>query len=417
MKYKPHYAWLTNLCFNLTDACNLACRYCFVEQHPHYMSLDTAKKAVEWEAQNLNKKKQAGLLRKQRANLVFFGGEPMLCYDTIIVPLVEWIEENYPDIFSLSMTTNGTLLNEERIEWLHQHDIGLLLSIDGAPETQNYNRPCQNGCNSYDLIAPNLPCLLHYYPNLTFRSTIHKDTVEHTFENYAFAVSMGFKNIFIIPNCREEWPEDKIMILNQEYEKIYDFFIAGMQGELPMIHNSRINDSFKEVLRHDLDVLSDLFEKKSNNLRVVERCGLGTGMGSIGYDGSIYGCQEQTSRDEKNIFLIGNIYEGGIDEARHLQLLKEYHYGKTVECSDAKICNNCPLASQCSNKACPSTTWDLSHDFDIFPKMYCIWLQIQFYQASRAMKILVEENNQQFKRYLNKTCHFEDYFQEEGGKL
>jgi hypothetical protein len=29
-----------------------------------------------------------------------------------------------------------------------------------------------------------------------------------------------------------------------------------------------------------------------NEVKYVVRCGLGTGMGSIGYDGSIYGCQE-----------------------------------------------------------------------------------------------------------------------------
>ena len=410
MQYQPHYAWLTNLCINLTDACNLACKYCFVEQHPHYMTLDTAKEIVKWEADNYKKKKEAGLMKRDHANLVFFGGEPMLCYDTVIVPLVEWIKETYPDVFDLSMTTNGTLLNEERIKWLSDHKFGLLLSIDGAPETQNYNRPCRDGRNSYDLIAPNLPVLLHYYPNLTFRSTIYKDTVEHVFENYAYASALGFRDIFITPNCREEWPEDKIAILNQQYEKVYDMFIAGMRGELPLLHNSRIDDSFTEVLRHDLDVKSGFFTKKINNLRAVERCGLGTGMGSVGYDGSIYGCQEQTSRDDKNIFLIGNIFTGGIDKARHLRLLEEYHYGGDVRCSDEGVCNNCPLMSQCDGKACPSTTWDLSGDFNVYPKMYCIWLQIQFYQASRAMKILVSENNQRFKEYLDNVCHFKDFF-------
>ena len=29
--YKEEYKYLTNVCLNLTDACNLACRYCFVE--------------------------------------------------------------------------------------------------------------------------------------------------------------------------------------------------------------------------------------------------------------------------------------------------------------------------------------------------------------------------------------------------
>lgn len=30
-EYKEEYGWLANICLNVTDACNLACRYCFVE--------------------------------------------------------------------------------------------------------------------------------------------------------------------------------------------------------------------------------------------------------------------------------------------------------------------------------------------------------------------------------------------------
>ena len=55
-EYKEEYGWLTNICLNVTDACNLACRYCFVEQHPHYMTLDVAKQAVHFILDNLEKK-------------------------------------------------------------------------------------------------------------------------------------------------------------------------------------------------------------------------------------------------------------------------------------------------------------------------------------------------------------------------
>ena len=44
IEYKDWYPKVTSACFNLTDACNLQCRYCFVEQHPHFMTLDVAKK-------------------------------------------------------------------------------------------------------------------------------------------------------------------------------------------------------------------------------------------------------------------------------------------------------------------------------------------------------------------------------------
>jgi len=38
---------------NVTDDCNLQCRYCFVQQQPHYMTLQTAKDIADWLYQNL----------------------------------------------------------------------------------------------------------------------------------------------------------------------------------------------------------------------------------------------------------------------------------------------------------------------------------------------------------------------------
>ena len=29
-EYKAHYPYFCNVCLNLTDSCNLACKYCFV---------------------------------------------------------------------------------------------------------------------------------------------------------------------------------------------------------------------------------------------------------------------------------------------------------------------------------------------------------------------------------------------------
>ena len=51
--YEERWKYLTNICLNVTDACNLACRYCFVEQHPHFMTLQTAMDAADWLYKNL----------------------------------------------------------------------------------------------------------------------------------------------------------------------------------------------------------------------------------------------------------------------------------------------------------------------------------------------------------------------------
>lgn len=48
IKYKEKWAYPSKACINITDACNLACHYCFVEQKPHFITLEVAQQAVDW---------------------------------------------------------------------------------------------------------------------------------------------------------------------------------------------------------------------------------------------------------------------------------------------------------------------------------------------------------------------------------
>ena len=90
-EYKEEYRYPTSACLNVTDNCNLACRYCFVEQHPHYMSLQTAKDAIDYLENNyIYKKEHLGI--DIPIHITFFGGEPMLMYNEIIVPLTEYVQ-------------------------------------------------------------------------------------------------------------------------------------------------------------------------------------------------------------------------------------------------------------------------------------------------------------------------------------
>ena len=54
------------------------------------------------------------------SGFTFFGGEPMLEFESIMVPLVEYSEQS-PIPTRFAMTTNGTLLDEDRLAWLAKH--------------------------------------------------------------------------------------------------------------------------------------------------------------------------------------------------------------------------------------------------------------------------------------------------------
>lgn len=413
MEYRKEFELLSNACLNLTDDCNLRCKYCFVEQRPHYMTFELAKTASDFLVNNLHIKKDLGFISQNAtAEITFFGGEPTLCWDTIIVPLVTYLETTYPEEVGFAITTNGTLLNEDKIKYLYDHRISPLLSIDGAPKTQDFNRPCKDQClSSSELVLKNIPTLLKYFPNTTFRSTIDQESVGNTFENYIFAQYLGFKNIFMMPNCRSQWTEDQVITLQQEYRKIYDYIIENFRAGTQTLNCSLIDTSFEQVLKHDLDILNDKMYKKEVS-KPIYRCGMGTSMGSIGYDGSIYGCQEQDSKDKKNIFYIGNIFEG-INIEKHIDLLNTYGQKAIPICEDPNYCENCPLCSQCATFGCPSTVWDLYTNFYTDAKIHCQWLRIMFEEAARTMQILVAEDNQMFRHYLYNQCNFKSYWEDE----
>ena len=45
--YEEAYKYPTCICLNVTDSCNLACKYCFVQQKPHFMTIDLAKQTID----------------------------------------------------------------------------------------------------------------------------------------------------------------------------------------------------------------------------------------------------------------------------------------------------------------------------------------------------------------------------------
>lgn len=401
MEYLDIYKYATCACLNITDNCNLACRYCFVQQKPHYMSLETAKDAIDYLANNFRMRKEINPNDPETTvDVTFFGGEPTLLWDEIIVPTVLYAEETYPDMFHFDMTTNGTLLNDERIQFIKDHNMYLLLSMDGPEEVQNYNRPQRNGQGSFDLVMKNIPKILEVRPMTTYRATVYQPTVGHLYETYKFAYEHGFQNVFMCPNAREDWTDENLEILHEEVHKIFtDLIMHFMEGQFP-IHCALIDNAFKKVLEHDLQVRDGAFVNRAMSRSPV-RCGLGTGSLSIAFDGKIFGCQEQDSRDTADYFYIGNIYDG-IDVEKHKIIVEDYGKEEAIYCQEPEMCENCIVKYECLHDICPSVSHDRFNHFFTRPKVDCLYQQWMMQDAIVAMDILVkQENNQLFRQYLD----------------
>lgn len=358
---------ISSACLALTNQCNMRCRYCFTSPNSKTMDLSTAISAIMWIKQN------QGKVASTHVN--FFGGEPMLRYEEIIKPLVEWTEKMGITGITYGMTTNGTLFNEERLKWLRQHNISILLSIDGGPETQNYNRRLLNGEDSFLKVVENIPLLLAYNPKVTFRSTVYPDTVEYTFENYLWAKELGFQSFFLMPDEFSEWSDKKIAIFVEQLNKIY------------WEHYNLITK--KEKFPAMKDFFTVLYELMGFPLRdkdnLYMRCGLGTTGVGIGTNGDIYGCQEHLTYDHNSPFFIGNIFKGGFDEDRRERLIRLYLEGAP---------GNCDL--------CPSHCWGVFKNLKDETKIHKIWRETTQLSCIEILLEAAKTNNQHFIDFVKK---------------
>ena len=266
---------IRNLIVLLTNQCNLTCPYCFESRNAQRMSLDTAKDVLHFLCNNSN-----------NPSMTFFGGEPMLEWDTIMVPLIEYAKGLDKKV-RFGMTTNGTLLNKERMDYLIDNNVAFMLSMDGNKCTQDCSRPSKNGESSFDKIEAIFPYILEKRPYQVVRATLTEQNVKNLYENILWFEEFGVKNFAVLPNVFECLTDNYKEILMKQillYEKhIIDSFRENKEPLLVREYGQsfwRILSTLESTSRRDL--LQCAAEKQ---------CGFGVkGGASCDVFGNIYGC-------------------------------------------------------------------------------------------------------------------------------
>jgi uncharacterized protein len=178
---------LTNtpqLVFEVTDACNLRCRYCaygkFYEDYDmrknKTLSIEKAIRLIDYMS-NLWSSNQ-NISTKNFISISFYGGEPLLNMP-FIKAIVNHVINNLHAIrhhFSFSMTTNAVLLHKY-MDFLHEHNFYLLLSLDGYKNNNGY-RVDKHGDSIFDRITNNIDTLKEKYPDY-FRNKVNFNAVLH----------------------------------------------------------------------------------------------------------------------------------------------------------------------------------------------------------------------------------------------
>lgn len=128
---------ISALVLMIVQECNLRCIYCYGDcgeyENKGIMSKETAFDSVDYLIENSD---------EDDIFITFFGGEPLLNFKLIkeVVDYCKYKESKSKKKFKYSITTNGTLINEEIEKFLKDNQFVIQISIDGKRDKHNANR-------------------------------------------------------------------------------------------------------------------------------------------------------------------------------------------------------------------------------------------------------------------------------------
>ena len=274
-----------------TTACNFDCPYCFEpKRNPKYMTKEVEDALIKY----INNQDYA-----ESISIVWYGGEPLLAFDTIKRLYYRIQEECDKKITRQEIITNGYLINDDVIEFIKNTKLDMIqFSLDGIEENHNKTRCLKaDGSGTFRKIQENIEKLAKAIPNLpiAIRVNVNKKNYEDVAILYEYYNSSNWqKKIGVYPGILRIDAKDGIRYCQSCYDngELYELYSK--------LQNKGLNVSF--------------FPKIAYKGCMIQR----TGAFIIGPEGELYKCWNDVSDPNR---VVGSIMD---NKHRNYSLLLKY---------------------------------------------------------------------------------------------
>lgn len=193
--------FVSNLRLNVTTGCNLRCKYCFENildsyQNDKIMSWNIAKKSVDKFCELLIKN------RKEKGSIQFFGGEPILNFE-VVKKTIEYVEQKYMNRIEINfmINTNGILMTDDIAKYLKQHNVLVIISLDGVQEINDMERVDYFGKGSFNKVINGLRILALYRCFCNIAVVVTGKNIEHLKELIDYLISLKDETNLLFDMC------------------------------------------------------------------------------------------------------------------------------------------------------------------------------------------------------------------------
>lgn len=284
------------LCLHAAHNCNLSCRYCFAQEGEYHgrrglMSVEVGKQALDFLVENSGS--------RRNLEVDFFGGEPLMNWKAVqeIVEYGRGLEKKHDKKFRFTLTTNGVLLDEEKMEFANREMSNVVLSLDGRRQVHDFMRPFPNGAGSYDRIVPKFQefAKLRGQKDYYVRGTFTRHNLDFA-KDVLHLADLGFKQISMEPVVAQESEDyalrkEDLLAVCEQYDILAREMIAREK-------EGRGFQFFHFML--DLSGGPCVYKRLSG-------CGSGTEYLAVTPWGDLYPCHQFVGEDA---FRMGTVFEG-----------------------------------------------------------------------------------------------------------
>ncbi len=356
------------LCLNMAHDCNLRCRYCFASQgnfggRRELMPAEVGRAAIDFLMNASGNRKHV--------EVDFFGGEPLM-NRSVLVELVEYGRLRAGQAgkeIKFTLTTNVTLLDQEMQQFIGDHDLAVVLSIDGRPEVHDRMRVTASGGGSYRQVMDKI---IKFTGSPNCREYIIRGTF--TRYNLDFCADVmhlaeaGLNHISVEPvvagaETEYAFKDEDIPILLEEYDKLTRYLLERYRQGRPV-----------DFFHFNIDLEGGPCLPKR-----LTGCSAGSEYLAVVPGGALYPCHQFVGRKD---FQVGTVFDGVVKNNMTNMFRGAHIYNKNV-------CRDCWAKFHCSG-GCHANAYAFNGDILKPYRLGCIFarkrLECALYLKIRTRK-------------------------------
>lgn len=361
--------------------CNLDCKYCFfLEKQALYPGSRFRMSDAVLESYIRQQLESQG----PEATIAWQGGEPTLMGLEFFRRSVAHTQKYRRPGQSVRHTiqTNGTLIDEEWCEFLHDNGFLVGLSVDGPRELHDAYRVDKRGRPTFDKVNRAARLMQQHSVDFNVLCTVHAKNADHPLEVYRyFRDELSARFIQFIPIVERVNADGRTLL--QEGSTVTERSVAPAQW------GSFLIAIFDEWLRRDVGtVFVQMFDAALASWTGVatglcifsETCGDAV---ALEHNGDVYSCDHFVEPK----YLLGNVADTPLAEL--VGSPSQRAFGNAKRDTLPRYCRECEVRFACHGE-CPKNRFTLTPDGEPGLNYLCAGYKAFFKHIDRPMRIMVD---------------------------